>query len=185
MQLIIHGHGLHVTDALRAYAQEKIGHLQHYFDHIIDAHVTMRTERADQIIDVTLHLRHYIIKAEERSGDMYASIDLVRDRLEQQIRKYRTRRIDRHHRANGKLQAAVAAEIPITDEPEEGEGAAETPRIVRSKRFNVKTMEAEDAAHQMDLLGHSFFVFVNAQTAQLNVLYRRRSGDLGLIEPIV
>src|SRR5579863_9868261 len=106
MQLFIKGHGLHVTDALRTYAQEKIGHLQHYFDHIIDAHVTMRTERVDQIVDVTLHLRHYIIKAEERSGDMYASIDLVRDRLEQQIRKFKTRRIDRHHRANGKLERA-------------------------------------------------------------------------------
>jgi|SRR5579863_8536272 len=182
MQLFIKGHGLHVTDALRTYAQEKIGHLQHYFDHIIDAHVTMRTERVDQIVDVTLHLRHYIIKAEERSGDMYASIDLVRDRLEQQIRKYKTRLIDRHHRQNGKLQAAVATEPVVADETEEIE---ETSRIVRSKRFNVKTMEAEDAAHQMDLLGHSFFVFVNAQTKQLNVLYRRRSGDLGIIEPVV
>jgi len=174
MQIIIKGKGLHVTDALRAYAQDKIGHLAHYFDHIINAHVTMRTERADQIVDVTLHLRHFIIKAEERSPDMYASIDLVRDRLEQQIRKYRTRRIDRHHRANGKLQEP--AETP-PDESDEG------PRIVRSKRFAVKPMHAEDAAIQMELLGHDFFVFINAETEQMNVLYRRKSGDLGLIEP--
>ena len=183
MQIYIKGHGLHVTDALRTHAEEKIGHLQHYFDHIIDAHVTMRTERADQIVDVTLHLRHYIIKAEERSPDMYASIDLVRDRLEQQIRKYKTRLIGRHHRQNGKVAEAQAApasaDEPSVEEPDEGL------RIGRTKRFNVKPMHAEDAAHQMDLLGHSFFVFINAETEQLNVLYRRKSGDLGLIEPVV
>jgi ribosome hibernation promoting factor len=177
MQIYIKGHGVHVTDAMRAYAEEKVGHLQHYFDHIIDAHVTMRTERALQIIDVTLHLPNYIIKAEERSADMYASIDLVRDRLEQQIRKYKTRLIDRHHRQNGKVQGIEAAAGAGPDE------AAEGPRIVRSKRFTVKPMHAEDAAHQMELLGHSFFVFFNAETEQFNVLYRRKSGDLGLIEP--
>jgi ribosome hibernation promoting factor len=179
MQIYIKGHGLHVTDALRAYAEEKIGHLQHYFDHIIDAHVTMRTERALQIIDVTLHLPNYIIKAEERSADLYASIDLVRDRLEQQIRKYKTRLIDRHHRQNGKVQSLEAAAGATPEEDAEG------PRIVRSKRFTVKPMHAEDAVHQMELLGHSFFVFFNAETEQLNVLYRRKSGDLGLIEAIL
>jgi len=136
----------------------------------------MRTERNHQIVDVTLHVRNYVIKAEERSQDMYASIDLVRDRLEQQIRKYRTRRIDRHHsRANGKAQPAPA---PAAEESEDG------PRIVRSKRFAVKPMHTEDAVHQMDLLGHDFFVFINAETEQLNVLYKRKSGDLGLIEPV-
>ena len=178
MQLFIKGHGIHVTDAMRAYAEEKIGHLQHYFDHIIDAHITMRTERAFQIIDVTLHLPNYLIKAEERSDDMYSSIDLVRDRLEQQIRKYKTRLIDRHHhpKSNGKVQPEAAAPA---DESEAG------PRIVRSKRFLVKPMDPEDAAHQMELLGHSFFVFFNAETEQLNVLYKRKSGDLGLIEPVL
>lgn len=177
MQIFIKGKGLHVTDAMRAHAEEKIGHLQHYFDHIIDAHVTMRTERANQIVDVTLHLPHYIIKAEERSPDMYASIDLVRDRLEQQIRKYKTRLIDRHHRANGKLQASLEP-APTSEESEEA------PRIVRTKRFDVKPMHPEEAVHQMVLLGHDFFVFINVQTDQINVLYKRKSGDLGLIEPV-
>jgi len=172
MQIYTKGHGIHLTDALRAYAEEKIGHLQHYFDHIIDAHITMRTERSQQIIDVTMH----IIKAEERSDDMYASIDLVRDRLEQQLRKYKTRLIDRHHRHNGKLP-------PESAQP--AEEADDVPRIVRSKRFSVKPMHAEDAAFQMELLGHSFFVFINAETEHLNVLYKRKSGDLGLIEPVV
>jgi putative sigma-54 modulation protein len=176
MQLIIKGKGLHVTDALRAYADEKIGHLQHYFDQIIDATVTMRTERSFQIVDVTLNLPHFMVKAEERSPDMYASIDLVRDRLEQQLRKHKTRLIDRHHQSNGKLGAVVEAS---EEEAEEG-----TPRIVRSKRFAVKPMHPEDAAHQLELLGHDFFVFVNAETEEINVLYKRKSGDLGLIEPV-
>jgi putative sigma-54 modulation protein len=108
---------------------------------------------------------------------MYASIDLVRDRLEQQIRKHKTRLIDRHHRANGKLQETPQPE-PASDESDA------TPRIVRSKRFDVKPMHPEEAVHQMDLLGHDFFVFVNIQTDELNVLYKRKSGDLGLIEPV-
>lgn len=183
MQIFIKGHGIHVTDPMRSYAEEKIGHLQHYFDHIIDAHITMRTERALQIVDVTLHLRNHIMKAEERSADMYASIDLVRDRLEQQIRKYKTRLIDRHHHAktNGKLQPEA---VPPPEEVEEPDEVEEGPRIVRTKRFTVKPMHAEDAAYQMELLGHSFFVFINAETEQLNVLYKRKSGDLGLIEPV-
>jgi putative sigma-54 modulation protein len=176
MQLTIKGKGLHVTDALRAYADEKIGHLKHYFEQIIDATVTMRTERSFQIVDVTLNLPHFMVKAEERSPDMYASIDLVRDRLEQQLRKHKTRLIDRHHQSNGKLGAALEA---VADDGEE-----ETPRIVRTKRFAVKPMLPEDAAHQLELLGHDFFVFVNADTEEINVLYKRKSGDLGLIETV-
>ncbi len=184
MQMFIKGKNLHVTDALREYAEEKIGHLEHYIDHgILDAHVTFRTERNDQIVDVMLNMRHYLIKAEERSPDMYASIDLVRDRLEQQIRKYKTRR-DRHHRQDGRASAAdvgIAAEAAI----EAQDDTPDAPRIVRSKQFAVKPMDAEEAVHQMELLGHDFFVFLNAETEQVNVLYKRKSGDLGLIEPTV
>ncbi|HEY5095288.1 MAG TPA: ribosome-associated translation inhibitor RaiA [Candidatus Eremiobacteraceae bacterium] len=184
MQIFVKGKNLHVTDALREYAEEKIGHLEHYIDQgILDAHVTMRTERNDQIVDVMLNLRHFFIKAEERSTTMYASIDLVRDRLEQQIRKYKTRRREHHHRQNGK--ALSASEVPLLDDTE-GESFAdvgEAPRIVRTKQFAVKPMDALEAVHQMELLDHDFFVFVNAETEQVNVLYKRKSGDLGLIEP--
>lgn len=174
MQITVKGHGLRVTDALRTYAEEKIGHLEHYDDRIIDATVTMRTERDVQIVDAMLNLPNFIVKAEERSQDMYASIDLVRDRLEQQILKHKKRLIDRHHRGNGRL--ATLAETT----PEESD---ETQRIVRTKRFAMKPMHPEDAAHQMELLGHDFFVFVNAETERINVIYKRKSGDFGLIEP--
>ena len=185
MQIFIKGKNLRVTDALREYAEEKIGHLDHYIDHgILDAHVTMRTERNDQIVDVMLNLRHYLIKAEERSPDMYASIDLVRDRLEQQIRKYKTRRRERHHRQNGK-GADSDQSLSMADVAEVADGVPAAPRIVRSKAFAMKPMDPEEAVHQMELLGHDFFVFLNAETEQVNVLYKRKSGDLGLIEPAV
>ncbi|MBC5825867.1 MAG: ribosome-associated translation inhibitor RaiA [Candidatus Eremiobacteraeota bacterium] len=100
MQVFIKGKNFSVNDALHGYIEEKIGHLAHYFERIIDAHVTLRTERSEQIVDVTLNLPHYLIKAEERSQTMHAAVDLVRDSLEQQIRKYKTKKIGRHHRAN-------------------------------------------------------------------------------------
>lgn len=178
MRIDIRGKNLRVTQALRNYVEEKIGHLQHYLDDIIDAHVTLRTERNLQIVDVTLLISHYLIKAEERSPDMYASIDLVRDRLEQQIRKFKTRRRDPKHRVNGKAPAAGARR---TANPKAGE----TPKIVRSKRFAVKPMDTDEAIYQMELLGHDFFMFVNAETETVNVLYKRKSGDLGLLEPIM
>jgi putative sigma-54 modulation protein len=184
MQIFVRGKNLHITDPLREYAEEKIGHLDHYIDHgILDAHVTMRTERNDQIVDVVLNLRHYLIKAEERSATMYASIDLVKDRLEQQIRKYKTRRRERHHRQNGKTLSANEGVLPEDKEIEHFDDVGEAPRIVRTKQFAVKPMDAEEAVHQMELLGHDFFVFVNAETEAVNVLYKRKSGDLGLIEP--
>jgi putative sigma-54 modulation protein len=184
MQIFVKGKNLHITDALREYVEEKIGHLEHYIDHgILDAHVTMRTERNDQIVDVVLNLRHYLIKAEERSTTMYASIDLVRDRLEQQIRKYKTRRREHHRRQNGKVPALNVGALPEEAEGESFADVGASPRIVRTKRFNVKPMAADEAVHQMELLDHDFFVFVNAETEQVNVLYKRKSGDLGLIEP--
>src|SRR5579872_377476 len=186
MKIFIKGRNLRVTQALKSYAEEKIGHLEHYLDHIIDAHVTLRTERAVQIVDVVLNLKHYLMKAEERSPDMYASIDLVRDRLEQQIRKYKTRHWS-HHARNGKAPAgrSKASRAWRTKPPSEPVDEAEKElRIVRSKRIALKPLSAQEAMRQMELLGHDFFVFINDETGAVNVLYKRRSGDLGLMEPV-
>src|SRR4029077_15280573 len=135
-------------------------------------------ERNDQIVDVILNLRHYLIKAEERSENMYASIDLVRDRLRQQIRKYKTRRRERHHRQNGKALGAGADTLAEDVGTESYEEVGEFPRGVGSKQFPVKPMDMDEAIHQMELLSHDFFVFLNADTDQVNVLYKRKSGDL-------
>jgi putative sigma-54 modulation protein len=185
MKIYIKGRNLKVTQALRAYAEEKIGHLAHYLDQIIDAHITLRTERELQIVDVVLNLKHYLIKAEERSPDMHASIDLVRDRLEQQIRKYKTKHWSHHVRVNGKIAAGprrkTASRATAGEEPDESDKSL---RIVRSKKIDIKKMDAQDAAHQMELLGHDFFLFVNDRTGAVNVLYKRRGGQLGLIETV-
>lgn len=188
MKIYIKGRNLKVTPALRSYAEEKIGHLTHYLDQIIDAHVTLRMEREQQIVDVVLNLKHFLIKAEERSPDMYASLDLVRDRLEQQIRKYKTKHWSHHARVNGKVvpgsrrKGTPRAASP--DEAEEADEAEKSLRIVRSKKIDIKKMDPQDAAHQMELLGHDFFLFVNDQTGAVNVLYKRRGGQLGLIETV-
>ncbi len=186
MKIYVKGRNLKVTQALRTYAEEKIGHLAHYLDQIIDAHVTLRTERELQIVDVVLTLKHFLIKAEERSADMYASIDLVRDRLEQQIRKYKTKHWDHHAKANGKLpasqrRATAASRRTPSEEPDDLDKSL---RIVRSKKIDIKKMDPQDAAHQMELLGHDFFLFVNDRTGAVNVLYKRRGGQLGLIETV-
>jgi putative sigma-54 modulation protein len=108
MQIYVKGRNLKVSAALRAYIVEKIGHLTHYLDQILDAHVTLRMERSIAIVDVVLNLKHHLIKAEERSPDMYASIDLVRDRLEQQIRKFKTKHWAHHVRSNGRVSGRRA-----------------------------------------------------------------------------
>jgi putative sigma-54 modulation protein len=187
MKIYIKGRNLSVTPALRAYAEEKVGHLAHYLDQILDAHVTLRTERELQIVDVVLNLKHFLIKAEERSPDMYASIDLVRDRLEQQIRKYKTKHWGHHVKANGRVKPGprkAGARMQPAEEPEEPDGADKELRIVRSKKIDIKRMDPQDAARQMELLGHDFFLFVNDETGAVNVLYKRRGGQLGLIETV-
>jgi putative sigma-54 modulation protein len=185
MKLYIKGRNLKVTPALRAYAHEKIGHLEHYLDRILDAHVTLRRERAEQIVDVVLTLKHHLIKAEERSPDMYASIDMVRDRLEQQIRKFKTKHWDHHPKRNGPAPppARRRRDRPAAEEP--ADAADKTLRIARRKRLEVAKMSLEDAVLQMDLLGHDFFLYRSDQTGAVNVLYKRRGGDLGLIETVL
>lgn len=187
MQIFIKGKNFRITAPLRRYAEEKIGHLQHYIGNIVDAHVTLRQERNQHIVDVTLNLPHFVIKAEERSSSMKASMDQVRDALEAQIRKYKTKHWERRHRAGngrtGESQRAAARAAAGQEEIEEAE-PSESPRIVRTKRFAIKPMDADEAAHQMELLGHDFFVFLNVETDQVNVLYRRKQGDLGLLEPL-
>jgi len=186
MKIFLKGRNLRITQGLRDYVDEKIGRLEHYFDHILDAHVTLRTERAQQIVDVVMNLKHYVIKAEERSPDMYASIDLVRDRLEQQIRKYKTRHY--HHHVRPDQAAAVRsprARKSSRAVATERDGDAEKElRIVRSKRIALKPLSQHEAMRQMELLNHDFFVFINDETGAINVLYKRRNGDLGLMEPV-
>lgn len=168
MQLAVRGKNVEVTNALRDYVERKVGKLEKFIDHPINAQVTMAVERGRHIVEVTAVLNGLLLRGEDASTDMYASIDLVTDKLERQVKKYRTRLA---RRRNGK------EEVP-SPEPVEEEG-----RVVKVKRFPIKPLALEEAVMQMNLLGHDFYVFANAETNQTNVVYRRKDGDYGLLEP--
>lgn len=176
MQVKVTGRHVEVSPALRTYAEEKIGRLERYVDKIVDAHVILSIEKYRHIAEITLHANSITIRGEEESGDMYSSLDLVIDKIERQVRRYKERiskKPQRQERVDIKGKGPV---IPAEEE------AAE-PRLIKTKRFAVKPMTPEEAIMHMDLVGHDFFVYRNSQTEEINVLYRRKDGNYGLIEP--
>ena len=174
MKFVIIGKNTTVTPGLKAAVEDKIGKLSKYFDEDTTAHVTLSVVREEQKVEVTIPVKGTIIRSEQASSDMYVSIDLVEEIIERQLKKYRNKIIDRHQAAGDIADYA----------PEEG-ADDEGIKIVRSKKFEIKPMYPEDACMQMDLLGHNFFVFINAETDQVNVVYKRKGDTYGLIEPEV
>ena len=173
MQLSLSGRNLEITEALRMYAEEKLGRLTKYLGTIVAAHVVLSVEKHRQIAEVTLRVRDLTIRAEESTQDLYSSIDLVVEKLERQILRYKERIVAHEARGGGRETRATGPKEMIDEEP----------TVVKTKRFAVKPAEVEEAMLQMNLLGHSFYVFRNARTDEVNVLYRRRDGNYGLIEP--
>ncbi|MCD8222180.1 MAG: ribosome-associated translation inhibitor RaiA [Clostridiales bacterium] len=173
MRYTITGRNMDVTPALRSAIEDKLGKLERYFQPETEVIVTLSVQRERQKIEVTIPVKGNIIRAEKSSTDMYVSIDLVEEIIERQIKKYRKKLID-------KKQSAQAFSDLFINEESVGD---ETIEIVKSKRFAVKPMDPEEACVQMELLGHSFYVFLNAQTEQVNVVYKRRGNTYGLIEP--
>lgn len=172
MQLSVKGRNLEITEALRRYAEEKLGRLTKYLEQIVSASVVLSVEKHRHLAEVTLRVRDLTIRAEESTGDLYSSIDLVAEKLERQILRYKERIVA--HTVRAPREAREPGEERLADE-----GA----RVVKTKRFAVKPAEVDEAILQMDLLGHNFYVFRNARTEDVNVLYRRRDGNYGLIEP--
>jgi putative sigma-54 modulation protein len=182
----VQGKNLALTDALRQYVGEKLSKLPRYFDQVQDAQVVLSVARdrnrgRAQVVEMTVWCDGLVLRAEERSEDMYASIDLAAEKLERQIEKYRSRMIGkrRQDEARKRQRQEETAEAALRGTP-----VPDTlPSIVRTKRFPMKAMTTEEAAVQLDLLGHEFFVFRQATTHEINVVYRRRDGNYGLIEP--
>ena len=172
MNVTILGKNMEVTDYLRELALKKIEKLDKYFPQDTDATVVMSVEKSRHIIEVTIPYRGGVIRGEEVTGDMYASIDNVVAKLDRQIQKHKTR-------LSKTLRYDESPEKPEYEDDREGNA----PEIVRVKRFSMKPMSVEEAMLQMDLLGHSFFVFTNGETGDINVLYTRKDGNYGLIEP--
>lgn len=180
MQIKVAGRHMAVSDPIRSYAEEKIGRVAKIHDRDdmqIDVVLHVEKNPANKnrdVAEVTARMKGVVVRAEEAAPDMYAAIDLVSEKLERQMRKYKTKLVDRR---TGKLagKAVVAVpELPVED--------IEEARVVRTKRIDAKPMSEDEAMLQMELLGHDFFVFTHADTESINVLYRRNNGDYGLIE---
>lgn len=179
MELTIVARNLTISDTIRAYIEKRIGRLDRYLPTISEGRVelsTQNTRSAGELhtAQLTVRVGGTILRAEERSPDLFASIDSVLDKMCKQIARFKGKR--HHSRTRPRAEAVLIPEEYEEEELEEG-------RIVRRKRFPMHPMSEEEAIEQMELLGHDFFVFYNAETAEVNVLYRRKDGDYGLIEP--
>ena len=173
MNYIISGKNIDVTEGLKNAVYDKLSKLEKYFAEDAVAQVTFSVEKDRQKIEVTIPMKGHIIRAEQVSDDMYVSIDLVLEVIERQVNKHKKKLIDKEQNAAYLQNSFVEEE---TDEDDEI-------KIVRSKRFAAKPMYPDDACIQMDLLGHNFYVFRNAETEEVKVVYKRKGNTYGLIEP--
>lgn len=174
MNIIISGKNLEVTDGLKKAVESKLGKLEKYFTPETKIMVTLSVEKERQKVEVTIPVKGSIIRSEQVSNDMYVSIDLVEEVIERQLRRYRKKLIDKHQSMANFQKSFLDQETGLEDDEI---------RIERTKKFDIKPMFPEDACVQMELLGHNFFVFVNAETNETNVVYKRKGGTYGLIEP--
>jgi len=175
MKFVIVGRNLEVTPGLRAAVEDKIGKLEKYFNPDTEAHVTLSVEKERQKIEVTIPVKGSIIRSEQVSNDMYVSIDLAAEVIERQLKKYKNKFRAEQQAGAASLRTDFMERDYVEDEDEI--------KIVRTKKFDIKPMYPEDACVQMELLGHDFYVFCNAETDEVNVVYKRKANTYGLIEP--
>ena len=173
MKYIISGKNIEVTDGLRSAVYEKLDRLEKYFNEDTEVQVTFSVEKDRQKMEVTIPIKGNIIRAEQVSDDMYVSIDLVTEVIERQISRHKRKLIDQAQSAAFFQKSFIEEDIPDDDEIE----------IIRTKKFDMKPMYPEDACVEMELLGHDFYVFINAETEDVNVVYKRKGNTYGLIEP--
>lgn len=180
--IVVKGKNIDVTPALREYSQKRVAKLSKFFQgrEDVKVDVVLSVERDTQIAEITYQLGSLLMRGESRTKDMYASIDEASDRIERQVRRYKSR-------ISRKLHFSPRFGSGLKDVDQDGvvEEEEEIRRVVRTKRFLVKPMDVEEAILQMELLGHDFFVFANAEDEGVNVLYKRKDGQYGLIEPIL
>jgi len=185
LEVEIFGKNMEVTDRIRDYVDKKVGKLDRYLPGIDEARVDLayaksaRSADDRQVAQITVRGRGFVLRSEERADDIFAALDTALERMQRRIERYKGKR--QRGRGDGKSVAEIVAPPPLEEEVEE-----EGPVIARRKRFLLVPMDEYEALEQMSLLGHeSFFVFFNANTNSINVLYRRRDGNYGLIEPEV
>ncbi|MCA9800345.1 MAG: ribosome-associated translation inhibitor RaiA [Cyanobacteria bacterium HKST-UBA02] len=194
MHVQVTGRNIDLTPALKDYLVDKLQRAQKHFDHDLDCKARLSVARnpsiaRSQTAEVTIKVNGQVIRGEESTENMYASIDLVADKIERQLRKYKTRYYQKGNKVRDKRGPSPAefdaSALPDSDEVVQQDIALEgvRPKIVRSKKFALKPMSPEEACKHMDLLGHDFFMFVNLDTSKVCTVYHRRDGNYGLIEP--
>ena len=178
MNFIISGKNIEVTPGLKEAIEQKLGKLERYFTPETEIIVTLSVEKGRQKIEVTIPVKGSIIRSEQTSSDMYVSIEVI----ERQLRKYKNKLVAKSqgHPTAAVPSGSIKKEFIESDDESSDDDEI---RIVRTKKFGIKPMFPEDACIQMELLGHSFFVFSNAETDEVNVVYKRKDGSFGLIEP--
>lgn len=191
MKLVIHGRNIEITDAIRDYVEQKILKAVSHFNHLtneVDVHLSVaRNPRisSKQSAEVTLYVDGAIVRAEESSENLYASIDLVADKISRQLRKFKEKRNDRKHGNLGKTTEAYLNEAPVTNVTEVLNNAEpQLPEeVIRAKYFAMPPMTVSEALEQLTLIDHDFYMFLNADTNEINVVYERNHGGYGLIQP--
>ncbi len=175
MNIIISGRNMRVRDSIKEMVENRLEKFDKYFHRDIEAHVTFSHQKNDQIVEITIPLKKGVtFRAEARSEDMPLSIEMAIDKLEKQITKHKSR-LETRYKGHDSIRFE---EIPeVYEEEQDG------PIIVKNKRFHMQPMDPEEATMQMELLGHTFFVFLNSETEEVNVVYARKDGKFGLIEP--
>lgn len=173
MNIIVTGRQIEVTPALKNYAEKKIKKIKRYLSNITEAVVTINVEKYRHKVEVLLKVNGVLVQAEGITGDIYSSIDDVVDKLERQIKRYKEKLVS-HRKSESKASAIV----------NEASAIAEVGRIIKNKRFELKPMSPDEAVMQMELLDKDFFIFSNDNSGDINVIYRRKDGNFGLIEPV-
>lgn len=184
MKIIVQAHGMELTDALREYAEKKVHKVESFFGNIQKAEITLdwrKIENKDRshVAEVTVWASGKVLRASEGAMDMYAAIDLTMDKMDRQIEKYKEKLKHENRRYSEKMKEFFREVLPEKLFGKEPTG----PSVVRVKRFALSPLVPEDAAQEMELLGHDFYMFLNSNTNEINTIYRRRSGNYGLIEP--
>ena len=172
MKIVLVGKNIEVTEALKDTVEKKLSQLDKYFTREYTANVTLKVQKASQTIEVTIPMDRIVIRCEETTDDMYTSIDFVVDKLERQIRKQKTR-LSRRNGGSVRFAEVADDDFNVSDDG----------TLVKVKKFGVKPMNSEEAILQMDLLGHNFFVYQDADSSKVNVVYKRKDGNYGLLEP--
>jgi len=177
MQVVVKGTNIDVTDALRSYVEKRAAKLERFFhaEQEVLVNVTFKVEREIHVAEVTMDLKGLVLRGEGKTSDMYASIDTAFERIERRFGKFRSK-------IQKRIQGPKLSQMPAQTEEDAVQEVKEL-KIVRTKRFALKPMDVEEAIMQMELLGHDFFVFFNAANDEVNVVYKRKDGNYGLIEP--